>query len=172
MSEAIVITNQTGAPTSGQNVVLSDGKAVSLNVLAAALRNEMQFLRSTEITFTANDWVRIAEVSYSFAGVIAVSFRYHSSPPASGVIAIGGYHSNSSTLLANLLTPGASFSAARFVAEDNKAYFEVKITKSSNRIDVSASTLLNTTLIPASVSTAAEANVAKTIEFNLSQSGG
>ncbi|MBD5310573.1 MAG: hypothetical protein HDS13_00190 [Bacteroides sp.] len=38
MSEAIVITKQTGAPADGQNIVLSDGKAVSLDVLAAAVR--------------------------------------------------------------------------------------------------------------------------------------
>ena len=39
MSEAIVITKQTGAPADGQNIVLSDGKAVSLDVLAAAVRD-------------------------------------------------------------------------------------------------------------------------------------
>lgn len=172
MSEAIVITKQNDAPTAAQNIVLSDGKAVSLDTLAYALRRELQFLRSTEIAVAANDWVRIAEVSYSFAGILAVSFRYHTTPPASAVIAIGGYHSNPNTLLANLLTPGASFSAARFVAETTKAYLEVKMTKSSNRIDVSASALLNITLIPASVSTAADADVVKTIDFNLSVSGG
>ena len=41
MSEALQITKQTGTPTTAQNIVLSDGKAVSLDVLAAAVRDTL-----------------------------------------------------------------------------------------------------------------------------------
>ena len=154
------------------------------SITFANLRDALSHVK-TSIGANPNDWVRIAKVTpptNPFAGIITVHHHWASGVPIPLVCFVSGSGGNNKVFQAERMTRDSyflnnqsSFTKLRFVQENNEVYIEVQFrnTGTSGTLHTSLSSAVNLTLIQASISTASETDIIKTVDLMVSaQSGG
>lgn len=159
---------------------------ISLTNLMKAIKSRLDIARSTAITLNGDEWVRIAKSnSGGFSAILTVSHSWSSGRPTPLVCFVNGSAYNADSYYAEQITTadfykeeknppstsnaGLSFTSLRFVKENNDIFVEVKF-KPNARISTLFCSLAGQTgaisFVTATVSTADNANVLKTIEFS------
>ncbi len=154
--------------------------------LMKAVKSGIDFSKSTAITLTGGEWVRVAKANVSsFSAILSVSHSWSSGRPTPLVAVINGSSTNADGYNACQITngsyynvdpnppasfnPGLSFTALRFVKEGNVYFVEVKFKPNAKTTSLHTSLagqIGAIALVDATVSTADAANILKTIDFS------
>lgn len=141
-------------------------RPISIGNFIANVKEKDNIFRSTAHSFYKNEWIRIAKCLYNFVGIIMATHVYNTGTPDPIVICVGGYDSSSNFIKHKVLMEGSSFSAVRFVRENDVTYLEIRLNvESTSSVTVSALGY-RITLLNATVSNASEANVLKQIALS------
>lgn len=156
-------------------------KPISLANLAKAVRSRINLSKTSQVSLSGGEWVRVARFTASVsAGILSVVQTWNAGRPVALVCAFNAAHANADGVFAERLTSegffapgqdvntGLSFTAVRFVKENNVAYMEVrfKTGSSTSNIVCSLGAASNVELLEAEVSNAAASDVLKTIDFS------
>lgn len=159
---------------------------ISFANLAKMIRSKFDIANSTLIALNGGEWVRVAKATTNaFSAILTVTHGWTAGRTTPLVCFINGCTSNVDGFYANQLTtadyykvvtnppassnPGLSFTALRFVIENSEIFVEVKFKPNARVTSLSYSLAGQTgaiSLVTATVSTADNANVLKTIEFS------
>lgn len=156
-------------------------RPVSLSNLKYVLLEKLNLSRRTAIDLKGSEWIRVARGTEAIcSGILSVSHSWNAGRPVPLVCSLSASTSYESACHAEQLTKGSfykpsssdnqglSFTAIRFVKENDTIFVEVRLKAGclTGAVSCSIAAGLSIDLLPASVSTAQNSNVFKTIEFS------